>query len=211
MRYLRRGLEFVRQYRKPYFILCACFYGLVAGGMVYAAFDRGLQSSLTNNAREGVTAALPHVAAAYAHGQILAAMGLTFVVNYFLASILCIVVPSLIVPFSGLAIGGVRAFMWGLVFSPTSWPTSAGSAMRGALVLGLLILEGLGFILAMLAAYVQGANFLNRGRTPHLPWRRRYWSALKQSVPLYWLVALQLAVAAAYESILVIKVLPLLK
>jgi hypothetical protein len=100
--------------------------------------------------------------------------------------------------------------LWGLIFSPTSWPASAVSAIRGLLTLILLILEGQGYVLAMLAAYVQGVNLLKRHKHPDSSRWQRYWCAVQQSVPLYPLVAAQLAVAAIYESLLVIVFLPLL-
>jgi hypothetical protein len=205
-----RRFELLRQYRRAYLVLNVCFYGVVACGMLYAMFDRDLQQSLGEKTGREVASTFPLLADAYVKGHILLAFALTFLVNFFLASILSIVIPSLIIPFSGLLLGVVRAFAWGFVFSPTSWPTSANLTIRGLLILLLLILEGQGYILSMLAAYVQSANFLKRPEPPRPILWQRYWIAIKQSAQLYPLIAAQLAIAAAYESLLVIVLLPML-
>ena len=211
MRIFHRPLELIYQCRKPYVVLNVCFYGLIVCGMLYAAFNRDAQQSLGKTARGQVASTLPHVAAAYSEGHVFAAFAWTFAINLLLGSFATIVFPSLILPFSGLCLGMVRAFAWGLIFSPASWPTNGASAIYGLLIFILLAMEGQGFILAMLAAYVQSARFLKRPEPPGSSWWRRYWSALKQSAQLYPVVAVQLALAAFYESLLVIVLLPLLK
>jgi hypothetical protein len=210
MKTFHLAFELLRQFRKPYFALNVCFYGLIACSMLYAAFNRQIQESLGETARAQVASGFPQLAAAYGSGQVLMAVTLTFVVNFFLGSIVSIVIPSLVIPFSGLCLGAIRAVAWGLIFCPTSWPTSATSAIHGLLILILLILEGQGYVLAMLAAYVQSANFLKRPKSPHSGRWQRYWCSVKQSAQLYPLIALQLAIAAIYESLLVIVFLPLL-
>jgi hypothetical protein len=209
MKIFHAAMELLRQYRKPYLTLNAFFYGLIVCGMVYAAFNREIQDALGTTARGQFATIAPQVATAYGSGQILIAIVLTFAINFFIGTIVCVAVPSLVVPFSGLCVGAVRAILWGLIFSPT-WPASVGSAIRGLLIFGLLILEGQGFVLAMLAAYVHGANLLKRNKPPYSSRWQRYRDAVKQSARLYPLVALLLAAAAIYESLLVIVMLPLL-
>ena len=196
MKVFHRAFELLRQFRKPYFILNALFYGLIACGMLYAAFDRQIQDTLGTTARGQVASVFPQVATSYGKGQIVFAIALTFIINFFIGSIVYIAVPSLVIPFSGLCLGAVRAIVWGLMFSPTSWPTSTVSAIRGLLLLILLILEGQGYVLAMLAAYVQGATLLKRLMPPDSSRWQRYWCAVNLSGQLYPLIALQLAVAA---------------
>jgi hypothetical protein len=72
----------------------------------------------------------------------------------------------------------------------------------------LILLEGNGYVLAMLAAYVQGKSFLlsaSAGATGHA---QGYWVGLQRSSRLYLLVVLQLLVAAIYEALLVIVIRP---
>ena len=73
---------------------------------------------------------------------------------------LCIALPSAIISFSGIVVGLVRAFVWGIIFSPQAWPSNIVHVLRGILIGMLLILEGQGYVLSLLAAYVPSATFL---------------------------------------------------
>ena len=113
-----------------------------------------------------------------------------------------IALPSLIFPFSGLLLGAFRALLWGLMFSPT--------AVMGAgffLLLPTTVLEGQGYVLAMLAAYVQGVAFLRPESVGAKTHRRGYWEGLKRSARIYVLVAIVLLVAAVVEAASVIFVM----
>jgi hypothetical protein len=113
-----------------------------------------------------------------------------------------IALPSLIFPFSGLLLGAFRALLWGLMFSPT--------AVMGAyfsLLLPTIILEGQGYVLAMLAAYVQGMAFVRPRSVGTKTHGRGYWEDVKRSVRIYLLVAIVLVVAATYEVASVIFIM----
>jgi hypothetical protein len=137
----------------------------------------------------------------------LRAILLTFVVNLFLGSLLTITIPSLIVPFSGLLMGVFRAIVWGLLLSPAE-PKFRGAMIPHSLT---LLLEGQGYILAMLAAYVLGRALIWPSSVGVETHAGGYVAGLKQTGSLYVLVTLFLAVAAVYEAVEVIYLIPLFR
>jgi hypothetical protein len=70
-----------------------------------------------------------------------------------------------------------------------------------------LLLEGQGYVLAMLAIYVQGRWVLPGMR----PRGQAYWNGMVEAMRLYALVAIVLAIAAMYEAWELIYLAPLLK
>src|SRR5262249_7616550 len=158
--------------------------------------DRGLQDSLNKELRQQVSEDLPAVTNAYSAGHFLVAVVLTFVINFVVGSFGTIAIPSLIIPYSGIVLAGIRAIVWGILFSPTAWPSTPASIARLGLTMLLLFLEGQGYVLAMLAALVQGKYFLSRTLLPDATLGQRYWYSLQHGLQLYPLVALQLAIAA---------------
>jgi hypothetical protein len=206
---MKEALRLLKQFKRVYFVLSGIYYGLVLCGMIFVVFDRPLQQLLLDSIGQAYSqGTLIEVLNAYVKGKLLQAIGLTFVINLFLASFISINLPSLIIPFSGLLVGSFRALLWGFIFSPPGLVASSGKTLIGVLTVILLLLEGQGYILAMLAAYVQGVTFLNPrlfGASTH---RQGYWLGIKHSFNLYLLVVLVLAVAAVYEAAVVILVFP---
>jgi hypothetical protein len=197
MSYFRQAFALVARYRKAYLVLNAIFYGFIVAAMVYGVLDQPTQQEFAEDARHQAQVALPGVVAAYEHSRIVPAIALTFIVNFVGGSLLTIVLPSLVIPFSGLCLAAIRAVLWGLIFAPTAYP-----APRFICLGLLLLLEGQGYVLAMLAAYIQGSTFLGRETATNLTLRQRYWAGVKRSLPLHFLIAAQLAIAAIYEVLL---------
>ena len=198
MKVIQSALEAVKEFRRAYIVLNLVYYGLVVCGMVYVAFNSSLQQSLLELVGSAFTEGpLSAVGSAYSGGQVLWAMVLTFVVNLFLGSIAVITLPSLVIPFSGLLMGAYRAVLWGLLLSPTT-PELRLVMIPHSLV---LILEGQAYILAMLAAYVQGRAFLWPRSVGAATRRQGYGLGVKRSVRIYLPVVLLLAVAAIYEAL----------
>ncbi len=198
---MKSALETIKESRRAYIVLNLVYYGLVICGMIYVAFNPSLQQSLLELVGSAFTEGpLSAVGSAYTGGQVLRAMVLTFVVNLFLGSIAVITLPSLVIPFSGLLTGAYRAVLWGLLLSPTT-PVLRLVMIPHSLV---LILEGQAYILAMLAAYVQGKAFLWPRSVGATTRRQGYGVGVKLSVRIYGLVVLLLAVAAIYEALEVI-------
>jgi hypothetical protein len=201
MKVIQSALEPIKEFRRAYIVLNLVYYGLVTCGMIYVAFNPSLQQSLLELVGSAFTEGpFSAVGSAYVGGQVLQAMVLTFVVNLFIGSIAVITLPSLVIPFSGLLTGAYRAVLWGLLLSPTT-PVLRWVMIPHSLV---LILEGQAYILAMLAAYVQGRAFLWPRSVGAATRRQGYGLGVKRSVRIYLLVVLVLAVAAIYEALEVI-------
>lgn len=206
-RMLSSGVALVRQSRRPYFALNLIYYGLVVGGMTFVVFRPSVQHFLLQAVGGAfMEGPLSVVGSAYVGGQVLVAIMLTFIVNLVVGSILCITIPSLLIPFSGIVIGGLRAVLWGLLLSP------AMPELRMAMVPHsvTLVLEGQAYTLAMLGAYIHGRAFLWPDTVGVAGRRQAYLGGVRRTLRLYVLVAIMLAVAAVYEAIEVIFVIPLL-
>jgi hypothetical protein len=205
----RSAWKVVVESRRAYLWLNIGYFGLVVAGMVYAAFNRPLQLSLIEGV-EGAFDAGPIaiVMSAYTGGRIPLAISLTFLVNLALGSFLAITLPSLVIPFSGLLIGFFRAVLWGVLFSPTKLELSAPAILAGVLILMLIFLEGQAYVLAMLAAFVQGSAFLFPKRVSAESHARGYLIGVGRSSLIYLLVAIVLAIAAVYEVLIAVLVLP---
>jgi hypothetical protein len=195
------------------------YFGLVVGGMVYAAFNRPMQVELANTIGNELVALEDFVDArtgGWLSAQVearnpvfvLAAALAILAVNALLGSLAEITLPSLIVPFSGLLVGVFRAMAWGVLFSPEGISGGGVALLGAAATLLLLLLEGEGYVLAMLAAYLQGMAFLFPQRVGVPTRRQGFVAGLRMTARLYLLVVLVLGAAAAYEAVLAILVLP---
>lgn len=206
MKLLSGGFSLVRTHRRAFFVLHLLYVGLVACGMLYAWQQPEVYAELRQGVGEAIKGPLSPVADAYVGGRLLLAIGLTFLVNLVGGSFVSITLPSLVVPFSGLAVGCLRAFLWGLIFSPGNYNVNA---VMWGLTLLLLFLEGEAYILTMLAACIQGKSFLRpstAGVTTH--WQG-YRAGVRQTVAIYPLIVLQLITAAVYEATMAIVLRPL--
>lgn len=211
MRLIHNAWSIVRANWRAYIIINVVYYGIVAAAMIYVSFNPELQKSLLDLVGQAFTEGpLTAVGEVYMGGQVLAAIGLTFAVNLLVGSFIYITLPSLFIPFLGLGMGVVGAIMWELL-SPTS-PDMRMTMIPHSLT---LILEGQGYIIALLAAYVHGKSFLMPRRSgieasgveAHL---QGYMLGLKQTGWLYVLIVLVLAAAAVYEALEVIFLIPVL-
>jgi hypothetical protein len=206
------ALKVVRDFRRPYIAVNVGYYGLVLvtllAAQAYSPLRQPVQRSIEQEVKEGT---LAPVAKLYTHKHFLSAIAVTFAVNLLAGSLLVITVPSLIVPFSGVLLGAGRAVAWGLLFSPTAPGFTASKIAWAAILTVLIVLEGQGYILAMLASYIQGRLFLSPqqvGATSH--WQG-YKAGVGRCLRLYVLVAITLAVAAVYEATIGIYVAPHLR
>jgi hypothetical protein len=201
MKLIKDAWELVKENRKAYIVINAAYYGLVILGMIYVAFNQPLQEALLKSVGQAfMTGPLSAVGNAYVDTKVFPAIGLTFVVNLLLGSVVEITLPSLIIPFSGFLMGILRAILWGLILSP------AAPSLRLAMIPHsvTLILEGQGYILALLGIYIQARAFLwpkTAGVEGH--WKG-YLEGLKRTGKIYILIALVLAVSAIYEVLEVV-------
>ena len=204
MKLIKEAWKLVLEFRRPYIVLNSVYYGLIVVGTVFVAFSRPLQEALLKQVGEAFTKGpLAAVVGAYIGGHVWRAMILTFVVNLVGGSFASITLPSLVIPFSGLFVGGFRALIWGLLLSP-SIPELRRVMVPHSLT---LLLEGQAYILAMLAAYVQGRAFVWPGTVGATTHSQGYLEGVKRSGRLYLLVVIFLAVAAVYEALSVIFII----
>jgi hypothetical protein len=206
---LERGLAVIRANWSAYVALNGLFYGLIVVCMGYVAWiNPALQTALLKTGGSTFTTGpLAALGGAYTSGLLLKAIGLTFVVNLLLGSLVEMSLPTLVIPFAGLLMGIVRASLWGLMLAPTT-ARLAGPMIPHALT---LLIEGQAYVLVMLAAYIHGKAFLRPSAYGLRGHGRGYVAGLKWTGWLYVWVALLLAVAAAYEAFEVIYLAPLLR
>jgi hypothetical protein len=207
MQELKNAWQIIKEHSRAYVALNVIYYGLILGAMFFVAFNPSLQQSLMAHVREAFAkGSFRPVWFAYAHKHVLLAMVLTFLVNFVFGSLATITLPSMIVPFSGLAMGILRATLWGLLFSPTESGIGLGMIPHSLTV----VLEGQAYVVAMFAAYLHGRSFVQPRSVGAATCGEGYVAGLKMSLHLYSLVILLLFVSAVYEAIEVIHIAPLL-
>lgn len=207
----KRSFGLLRTFIRPLLLVNLFYFGVVGAGMAYGSWDRDAHEAIASSITGQAPDALPAVFRAYREGHFAAAVALTFVVNLFVGSLFFITGPSLVVPFSGIVLGGVRAMIWGFIFAPSLSGVTGADLLKGLLIGVLLLLEGEGYVLAMLASYVQGKSFLFPAISGAAGHWQGYKLGLNRALQLYVSVAFTLAVAALYEATLVIWIVPLIK
>lgn len=204
---LKHAVKIVSDNRRYYLILNAVYFGLIFLGAIYSSLNPSLVQWLKEGTAQALTSGGPLalVADAYISGDFLLAVALTFLVNLILGAILYITLPSMVIPFFGLLMGAFRAVLWGvLVLSLIPFEGYSVPAWLN------MILEGEGYILAMLAAYIHGKAFLwpeSAGATTR---RQGYAIGLTATWKLYVLIVLILMVAAIWEAFAAIYLMPML-
>jgi hypothetical protein len=140
---------------------------------------------------------------AYLSGALLLAIVLTFLVNLIFGSFVFLTLPSSVIPFAGILLGLYRAILWGILFAPTE-----SSPLTPALWLHVptILLEGEAYIAAMLGVWLWWHAVFSRPGVRRCAWRQ----GLVLQPRVYVGVVALLAVAATYEAIEVIWILPAL-
>lgn len=205
--WFRSAIALVRHHRRPYLVINIVYYGLVAAAMVFVAGHPELQNALMGQVAVSLTQGpLSGVSEAYMSGNVLPAAVLTFVFNFFLGALAVLLLPSMVIPFAGIGIGLIRATLWGLLLAPTT-PELQAAMIPHTLT---LIIEGQGYILAMLAAWALGSAFVSPSSVGAASRSAGYVRGLKDAATVFLLVAVVLAVAAVYEAFEVIHLVPML-
>jgi hypothetical protein len=129
------------------------YFGMVIAAVGYAALNPVLQGELLEAIGQAFSpsGALGPLVSSYIEGRLAAAIGLTFLVNLVVGSAVMLTLPSLIVPFGGLITGLYRAFLWGILFSPTA---SSPLGSEWLLALPTILLEGEAYVIAMLGVWL---------------------------------------------------------
>jgi hypothetical protein len=173
------------------------YFGLVIAFsvLVYQLPDvQTLLLSVTSEALSAPSGPLASAAKAYNSGSIPRAAVTTFVINFFLGSLVMLTLPSMIVPGSGIFLAILRSTAWGLLLSPTIRELAHSMLPHS----GTMLLEGEGYILATLFGLLIPIHIVQSslGGTPISRWGRVLWLNVLAN---FW-VAVVLAVAACYEA-----------
>jgi hypothetical protein len=181
------------------------YLGGFALGTVYSVVDPRAQPELWQGVGEAFSPSgtLGPLTQAYLEGRLAAAMLWTFGVNLVLGSVLYLSLPSLVVPFAGLAMGVLRGIIWGVLFSPLG-PLAAGFELGYLPHVLTALIEGEAYVVAMLGVWLWW--------WPVVRGRGERWRAWREGLALqprvYVAVAFLLALAAVWEAIEVIYLLP---
>ena len=179
------------------------YWGTALLAALYALTNPGLQQTLLAGVGEAFsgTGVLATLGNAYSTGEVLSAIALTFVVNLVVGTFAELTLLSAVVPFFGILFGLVRAVLWGLIFAPSGvWPVGALPHALTAVV------EGEAYIVAMLGVWLWWWPVV---RTPGGRWHA-WMAGLHLQARIYAAVVTLLAVAAIYEALELIYLVPLL-
>jgi len=204
MKIFRDSIGIIQQHKRAFLMLNIAFFGLLIVVMVATVIYPELnESSRARSDPQLDMFPMKQAVEAYANGNFLAAASLTFLINLVVGTLLCITVPSFVVPFFGVLFTTYRFLEWGFLFAPLG-PDAIAFIPHYV----TLIVEGEAYVLTALAAWVHGRMFLQPQRYG-LPSRwAGYKEGLLTTVRLYPLIALVLLVVAIYEAIEVIYLLP---
>jgi hypothetical protein len=199
----------IREHRKAYIAVNLLFYGLMLTAGSITAFVPKLQSEAISTvdrdlARGGDIAAI--MLDAYESENVVGAAAMTFLINVLLGVLITMIGPSLVVPFIGFGMGIYRAVTWGLLFSPIT-PDVRAVLVPHALT---VLIEGQAYVIAMLAIWIHGRSWVLSRRESLRP-IVGYGLGLRRISSLTIPIVLLLAVAAVYEAVEVIYLIPLVE
>lgn len=198
---MQSAVRLVQRHGKAYLAINIVFYGLVALGTAYSFANPQLQRELTRTIVDSFGAPPLSLARdAYLSGNVALAALVTFLVNFFLGSLVALTVPSLLIPYAGVFLGFYRAAIWGVALAPTT-PELATAMVPHSLT---LVLEGQGYVLTMLGVHILWSSTLGGFGKGVSGMAAGYLAGLRANARAYLLVALVLAVAAVYEAFEVI-------
>jgi hypothetical protein len=202
---LERPLDELSHRRGLLWTVHLVYFGLTIFGALVIYSLPQLQTTLLAMIREvmkGDENVLAVAAHAYASGNMLWAALVTLVINFFIGSVLCITVPSVVIPGIGVLLAAWRALLWGALLAP-----SVATLARGMLPhSGTLLLEGEGYILAAFFALLIPTYLCQ----PRLGggMLHRYGRAVLLNAQGALLTFVVLAVAGCYEAVEVILQTP---
>lgn len=198
------ALALIRRHRTAYLVLNLACYGLIAGMMLLATLLPELRvaaQTVTDTDNDPLNGMF---VATYGVGNVLGAAAATLFVNLIFGTVLTLTIPSLVIPFFAVASMLLRVSSWGLIFAPTGVEDLSWFIPH----IITAVIEAQGYILAALAAWIHGRMFLFPRRF-HLADRRGgYKAGLRAVIRLYPLVIAVLTIAAVWEAIELIHIVP---
>lgn len=200
MRILHQPLRLIRTHLRAYLVMNAIVYGLcligMAAAMIFPELNTAQQTIMNDNGTTAlVTSLLSNV-------WLFALM--IFVVNVGTVALPVILLPSMIVPFSGIAVFAYRAFNFGVTLAPVN-EVVAKSLIPHSLT---LIIEFQAYVLVMLAAYLVGRAWLWPATVEADTRRQAYLRGLRQAGRLALPALALFVVGAIYEAFEIIYLVP---
>lgn len=201
---IRDVADLIREDRRAFLVLNLAYLGLFGLGIlatvVIPELRPGGLGALQGEPGTGGLGAV--IGDAYRSGNVAIAALVTFGVNLLSASLLQTTVPSLVIPFLGVALTLARGLSWGVLFTPV------GAEDPTFLIHWVtLAIEGAAYVVVGFAAWVHGRMFLQPRRYGFATRRAGYVGGLAATLKLYVLVIVLLVIGALYEAITVIHLI----
>ncbi|GAA1119379.1 stage II sporulation protein M [Nocardiopsis composta] len=200
MRNLRKPFQIIRANLRAYFAMNAIAYGVFLIGAGAALVFPELNAAQVGSQQEDGTADL--VGALFGNPWLFALA--IFGVNVLTVAVLRILLPSMIVPFAGVAVFAHKAYETGVILAPVD-ATVAKLMIPHSLT---LVIEFQAYALVMLGAYLLGKAWLRPAAVGAPDRRRGYLRGLQQAG---WLTLPALAlfvIGAIYEAFSLIYIVP---
>ncbi|MBN2256654.1 MAG: hypothetical protein JW704_02370 [Anaerolineaceae bacterium] len=211
MGFIREAFVLIKNNRKVFNLINIAYFSIVIVGMLIIRTNMDLRMQLLDQVGDAFTSGpMQNVTGAYTDGQIILAIGLTFIVNLVLGCFITITLPSLIIPFSGFIMGVYRPLLWGFLFSPDMGVLDLTRVLLGIGIGLLLVLEGEAYVLALFTAFLHGRAWVKPASVGGGNHRQGYLTGIRLTLHMYLLIICMLLIAAIYEVILVILVMPVL-
>ena len=192
MRLLRAPLQILRTHRRAYLLANLVFYGLVLGGFALGLAVPELAAGRAEGLETDGTADL--VGRLLSNVWLFAAMILG--VNTITVGLASIVLPSLVIPFLGIAVFAYRAVVIGGTLAPTdqsTWIVLIPHSLT-------LVIEFQAYILLVLGAYLLGRAWVTPSFVEETSRVRAYGTGLRLLGVLALTALALLVVGALYEA-----------
>lgn len=188
--YLQEAISLIREHRKQFILLNLAFFGLFLLTMIVTVSMPELQPPVVEILSRIVRTDLAEKV--YLTGNIFVAASATLAVNLGVAALL-ISLPSLIVPFFGVAFSLLFAAIYGITLAPIG-PYAAAMIPHSVAIL----IEFEAYILASFGAYLFGRTVFSPSEQTNTL-GRRYLTGAAKLASLYTLIIPLLALGALYE------------
>lgn len=189
---VRAPLQILRTHRRAYLLANLVFYGLVLGGFALGLAVPELAAGRAEGLETDGTADL--VGRLLSNVWLFAAMILG--VNTITVGLASIVLPSLVIPFLGIAVFAYRAVVIGVTLAPTdqsTWIVLIPHSLT-------LVIEFQAYILLVLGAYLLGRAWITPSFVEETSRVRAYGTGLRLLGVLSLTALALLVVGAVYEA-----------
>ena len=189
---VRAPLQILRTHRRAYLLANLVFYGLVLGGFALGLAVPELAAGRAEGLETDGTADL--VGRLLSNVWLFAAMLLG--VNTITVGLASIVLPSLVIPFLGIAVFAYRAVVIGVTLAPTdqsTWIVLIPHSLT-------LVIEFQAYILLVLGAYLLGRAWITPSFVEETSRVRAYGTGLRLLGVLSLTALALLVVGALYEA-----------